>query len=154
MINVNAKQQNAEAWSKTLTNLNEAQTGQVQVTYEDDQGKKRSGYANLMDLQLEVNGKELTIGQFLAELINLSINTLKQVNTLAQSVESVGSDLLVVKTDDLGYVKQIYDFNAKNDLVIGSQPLPSDYAKGYYYIKNGKIIESETRKLELFPDFV
>lgn len=154
VVKVNSKQQNAEAYAKTLSSLNEAQVGQVQVTYLDEQGHKRSGYVDLLDLSLEVNGKEVTVGQFLAELMNLSTKTLKQVNNLAHSVESVGSDLLIVKTDDLGYVKQIFDFNAKNDLVVGAQPLASDYAKGYYYVSKGKIVESEERKLELFPDFV
>jgi len=63
--------------------------------------------------------------------------------------------MLIVKTDELGFIKKITEFNNNVDFVIGNQTIPSDFDKGYYYVdKNGKIKINESRKLQLFPDFV
>lgn len=153
-VKVSEIQKNATNWSKALDKLNEAKNGYIPITYKDDIGNKKTGYISLLDIELEVNGKTVTFGSLLTEMANNHLEVLKQVTNIANGVESVGKDLLVVRTDELGFIQAVYDYNAKIDLVIANQSIPSDYAKGYYYVKDGKIVESEERKLELFPDFV
>lgn len=154
MVNVNTKQQSAKAWSSSLTKLNEAQAGQVQITYEDEQGRKCTGYVSLFDLEIEVNGRNLTFGALLSEMLSMNAQAIKTAQTAVKAVASTGSDLLIVKTDELGFVKQVIPYNAMQDKVIQAQALPIDYDKGYYYISNGKIALSEEQKLTLYPDFV
>ncbi len=153
-MNISAKQQSAKDWSKALSKLNESQAGQVQIVYEDDEGKKKTGYISLLDVKMVVNDTEITLGALLTEMLNMNLATMKVAQTAKKAVDSVGTDLLIVKTDDLGFVEKISTFNTKNHIVIANQPLPKNYNIGYYYVKDGVITLSEERKLELFPDYV
>jgi len=153
-MKVDTLQQKAETWNKTLNKLNSSQEGQIQISYKNEQGQKSTGYISLLDISLLVEDKVVSLGELLTEMLNFNIETLKQVKTLAQGVESVGSDLYVVKTDDLGFIHTVSDLNIAKDLIIAKQPIPQDFNKGYYYVKNGLIILDEERKLDLFPDYV
>jgi uncharacterized protein YlzI (FlbEa/FlbD family) len=153
-MKVAQKQQNAKNWSKGLNKLNEAQAGQVAVTYKDNDGKKRTGYMAITDLSLLVGDKEITLGALLTEMLNLNVETLNKVKTIAQGVASSGNDLLIVKENEEGFINQIVEFNSKIDLVIAKQAIPIDYNKGYYYVKDGLIVFDENKKLEIYPDFV
>jgi len=153
-MKITEKQNNAKQWSKALNKLNEAQAGQVAITYKDNDGKKRVGYMAITDISLLVGDKEITLGALLTEMLNLNVQTLKNVNTIAKGVASSGNDLLIVKQNEEGFITKILEFNNKIDLVIAKQPIPNEYEKGYYYVKDGIIIFDENKKLELYPDFV
>jgi len=153
-MKLGTKQENAKAWNRSLTKLNEAQPGQIQITYENEQGQKQVGYLDLFDLKIVVDNKTTSLGVFMTDLINFNLKTLKQVETIAKGVSSVNSDLIVVKNDELGYIKEVLEFNQTTDCVIAKQQMPLDYNKGYYYVKDGVIIIDEVRKLVLFPDYV
>jgi hypothetical protein len=153
-MNVNTKQQNAKAWNDSLEKLNSAKAGQVQICYKDEQGNKRSGYIDIFDLQIVVEKKEMTFGKFLTELVNFNLDTQRRVETIAKGVASIKSDLMVVTVNELGFIKDTLEFNQTNDFIVQKQELPIDLYKGYYYVKDGVITIDETRKLELFPDYV
>jgi len=153
-MKVAEKQNTAKQWSKALDKLNEAKAGQVAITYKDDLGKKRTGYMAITDLSLLVGNKEITLGALLVEMMNLNVETLNKVKVIANGVASVGNDLLIVKENEQGFINEITSFNNKVDLVIADQPIPIDYDKGYYYVKDGMIVFDENKKLELYPDFV
>jgi len=153
-MKVAEKQNTAKQWSKALDKLNEAKAGQVAITYKDDLGKKRTGYMAITDLSLLVGNKEITLGALLVEMMNLNVETLNKVKVIANGVASVGNDLLIVKENEQGFINEITKFNNKVDLVIADQPIPIDYDKGYYYVKDGMIVFDENKKLELYPDFV
>jgi len=153
-MKVAEKQNTAKQWSKALDKLNEAKAGQVAITYKDDLGKKRTGYMAITDLSLLVGNKEITLGALLVEMMNLNVETLNKVKVIANGVASVGNDLLIVKENEQGFINEITKFNNKVDLVIADQPIPIDYDKGYYYVKDGIIVIDENKKLELYPDFV
>jgi hypothetical protein len=153
-MKVKEKQQKAKQWKNVLNKINEAQSGEIPIHYKDTDGKKTTGYINLMDIELDINGETISIGDLLTEIINANIETLKLARQTANAIASKDKDLLIVATDDLGYVKAVSNYNAEKNIVIGNQPIPSDLGKGYYYIKDGKFELSEQRKLELYPDFV
>jgi hypothetical protein len=153
-MKVAEKQNTAKQWSKALDKLNEAKAGQVAITYKDDLGKKRTGYMAITDLSLLVGNKEITLGALLVEMMNLNVETLNKVKVIANGVASVGNDLLIVKENEQGFINEITSFNNKVDLVIADQPVPVEYPKGYYYVKDGIIVIDENKKLELYPDFV
>ena len=160
-MNVTSKQQNAKSWSKALNKVNESQAGQVSITYKDDNGIKKVGYLPITDITLLVGDKEITLGALLTEMLNLNVETLNlyketlnNVKTIASGVASSGNDLLIVKTNEEGFIEEINEFNNKVDLVIAQQPVPIDYKKGYYYVKDGIIVFDENKKLELYPDYV
>lgn len=153
-MKVNQQQKTATAWKRGLDKLNSAKEGQVQITYKDVNGSKQVGYIAITDIDLVVDDKTISLGGLLAEILEFNTKVLNQVKTMEKALATIGNDYLIIKTDELGFIKAINDFNNKVDIVIANQPIPSDFSKGYYYIKDGKIILDEQRKLELFPDFV
>lgn len=153
-MKVEQVQKNAKAWNRSLNKLNESQNGQVQIAYKSDDNKKRVGYANLFDIEIDVEGTKSTVGGLLIEMLNMNMETLKKVQTIEKSVAGHNENLLIIKTDKQGFIKDIVEFNNNVDLVIGKQVIPSDFDKGYYYVENGEIKLNESRKLELYPDFI
>jgi ABC-type transport system substrate-binding protein len=153
-MKVSENQKHAKAWNNALQRLNSAQAGQIQITYQGADGKKQVGYTTLFDLEIEVNNKKITLGEFFQDLLNFNMETLKLAKSVSKAIDSTGKDLLIVKTDELGFAKSVVNYNANDHIVIATQPIPSDLENGYYYIKNGKFELSETRKLELYPDYV
>lgn len=153
-MKVEQVQNNAKKWHKTLTPLNKSQEGQIPIVFKNAQGKKEQGYVALTDIELLVEGKKISVGDLLTDMLNMNMETLKKVKTIENGVAAHDKDMLIVKTDNLGYIKEITDFNNKVDLVVAKQVIPKDFNKGYYYVENGKIKLNESRKLELYPDFV
>jgi hypothetical protein len=68
------KQHTAKEWSKALVKLNASQPGQVQITYQDEQGNKQVGYIDLFELEIVDGNKSVKLGDMLISL-QTSINT-------------------------------------------------------------------------------
>ena len=154
-MKVNQKQNKAKEWQNSLTPLNKAQAGQVPIVFKNASGKKETGYITLTDIELVVEGKNISVGELLTDMLNMNMETLKKVNTIEKGVAAHNKDLLIVKTDKLGFIKEITEFNNNVDFVLAKQTIPSDFDKGYHYVdKSGEIKISEDRKLQLFPDFI
>ena len=154
-MKVKEKQLSAKGWNKKTIPFNKSQPGQIPIVYKNDKGLKEQGYIALTDIELNVDGQNISIGKLLSDMLNMNLETLKKVKTIENGVASHDEDMLIVKTDELGFIKKITEFNNNVDFVIGNQTIPSDFDKGYYYVdKNGKIKINESRKLQLFPDFV
>lgn len=64
-MKIKDKQRNAKKWKAKLNKLNASQTGQLQVSYQDSDGKKTVGYISLLDIDFDVDGKEMTFGEVL-----------------------------------------------------------------------------------------
>jgi hypothetical protein len=90
-MKVNTKQKSAEAWNKVLKKINEAQAGQIAITYKDNDGKKQTGYMALTDVELDLGEKKITLGNLLAVLISTS-NTLTAENKRLDSMVKANSE--------------------------------------------------------------
>lgn len=90
-MNVNTKQKSAVAWNKVLKKINEAQEGQIAITYKDNDGKKQTGYMALTDIELDLGEKKITLGNLLAVLISTS-NTLTAENKRLDSMVKANSE--------------------------------------------------------------
>ena len=76
------KQNTAKDWSKALEKLNSARPGQIQITYQDEQGNKQVGFIDLFELELTDGAKAVKLGDMLISL-QVSIDTaIKNENTL------------------------------------------------------------------------
>lgn len=153
-MKVSERQKLAKQWERGLTKNHEKQVGQIPIVYETKDGKKGTGYISLLDLEFEVDGKEIKFGKLLEQMLNFNLETLKIAQDSANSIATIDNDLIVVENDKQGFVKNIHEYNAKRNVVIAKQNIPKDLLKGYYYVENGKFKLSEERKLELFPDFI
>lgn len=90
-MKVNTKQKSAENWNKVLKKINEAQAGQIAITYKDNDGKKQTGYMALTDVELDLGEKKITLGNLLAVLISTS-NTLTAENKRLDSMVKANSE--------------------------------------------------------------
>ena len=66
-MKIHTKQKNAKEWKKTLNKLNQAQVGKIALVYEDEENKKRQGYLDLTEIELELGEKIITLGDLLLE---------------------------------------------------------------------------------------
>jgi hypothetical protein len=87
-MKVNAKQKSAKAWNNSLNKLNEAQIGQIAITYKSDDGKKQLGYVALTDIELDLGKKKITLGALLATLIKNNNDLMKENKRLGGIVKA------------------------------------------------------------------
>jgi len=67
-MNTNVTQKTARQWSAALSKTNEAKPGMIAIAYADEQGNKHTGYIDLMEIEVDFNGKSQTIGNVLGGL--------------------------------------------------------------------------------------
>lgn len=90
-MKVNTKQKSAVAWNKVLNKLNEAQEGQIAITFKNNEGKKQIGYITLTDIELDLGEKKITLGNLLAVLISTT-NSITAENERLKSMVKVNSE--------------------------------------------------------------
>jgi hypothetical protein len=80
-MKIHTKQKNAKEWNKTLNKLNQAQVGKIAITYLDKESKKRVGYTDLTNIELEISDKTILLGELLEMLIKNNAD-LKKSNAI------------------------------------------------------------------------
>ena len=90
-MKVSTKQKSAVAWDNILKKINEAQEGQIAITYKDNNGKKQVGYMALTDIELDLGDKKITLGNLLAVLISTT-NSITAENKRLDSMVKVNSE--------------------------------------------------------------
>jgi len=70
-MKVSTEQRNAKAWSQALVRLNAAEAGQIQITYQDENGNKQVGYTDLFNISIVVDKKVQTLGEWLTVLATI-----------------------------------------------------------------------------------
>ena len=71
MIRVNEKQKNAKKWKNDLNKIGSAKVGELQIAYLNNEKKKSVGYVALTDIDLIVDGDEMTVGELLNSFIEM-----------------------------------------------------------------------------------
>lgn len=78
----NMTQKSARQWSSALSKVNEAKPGMIAIAYADEQGNKHTGYIDLMEIEIEFNGKSQAIGQLLGGLAKAITNNQDTIGRL------------------------------------------------------------------------
>ena len=102
-MKVNTKQKNAKAWNNVLTKINEAQEGQIAITYKGEDGTRQVGYIALPDIELDLGANKITLGVLLASLIKSNTDLTVENSRLARLVKSNSEE-----------IKKIQDFMEKH----------------------------------------
>jgi len=132
-MKIDIKQENAKKWSSVLKKLNESQPGFLQVVFQNEQGKKEVGYANLLDIALEVDGASRSLGSILEEVLGGLTMLADAYNSLCESF----SNAYVIKKDG----EYIMDINGTLQPVSGIKIFE---AKNYPYpLKFYKVVDNE-----------
>jgi len=71
-MKVSTEQKNAKSWAQALVKLNAAQPGQIQITYQDENGSKQVGYTDLFNISIVVDKKVYTLGEWLIILATIT----------------------------------------------------------------------------------
>ena len=67
-MNIKQEQMNATTWARLTNKINEAQPGQIAITYADPNGNKATGYIDLFDIIVQSNGQSKPFGDYLIGL--------------------------------------------------------------------------------------
>ena len=102
-MKVNTKQKSAKAWNNVLTKINEAQEGQIAITYKGEDGTRQVGYIALPDIELDLGANKITLGVLLASLIKSNTDLTVENSRLARLVKSNSEE-----------IKKIQDFMEKH----------------------------------------
>lgn len=77
--------------------LSKAKVGELQIAYLDENGIKKSGYIDLMEIDLEIGDKIMTFGELLAfqetnitNLLNSNKKLLAQVKKIDKFIKAIG----------------------------------------------------------------
>ena len=96
-MKVSVKQKNAKLWNKESSSLNQAQVGEIQIVYKDENGVKKVGYVNLTDIDLEYGDETISIGDLLTlqtdrieTLIKANEKLTKQFNKVDKFIQAIG----------------------------------------------------------------
>ena len=99
-------QKKAKEWKKKLNNVNYAETGAIQVTYQDENGNKRVGYISLTELELKVGNETMTLGELLGKQVDLTEKLKTSVKELESAREKLDNLLKRVKDQLKGGIKK------------------------------------------------
>ncbi len=96
-MKVATRQKNAKLWNKEIKNLNEAQVGEIQIVYKDENGVKRVGYVDLTSIELEYGNEIISVGDLLTlqtdrieTLIKANEKLTKQFNKVDKFIKAIG----------------------------------------------------------------
>lgn len=92
-MKVDTKQKSAKAWNHVLNKINEAQEGQIAITYKDDEGKRQVGYIALPDIELDLGANKITLGVLLASLIKSNNDLTLETERLSKLVKSNSDEI-------------------------------------------------------------
>lgn len=70
-MKVATEQKNAKSWANALVKLNAATPGQIQITYQDENGNKAVGYTDLFDISIVVDKQTYSFGEWLKILATI-----------------------------------------------------------------------------------
>ena len=96
-MKVNTKQKSAKAWNNVLTKINEAQEGQIAITYKGEDGTRQVGYIALPDIELDLGTKKITLGVLLASLIKSNTDLTFENARLALLVKSNSEQIKAIQ---------------------------------------------------------
>lgn len=88
-------QKTAKAWNAALVKLNSAEAGQIAICYQDENGNKQTGYAELFDLQVEMDGARYKFGEwlsYLGMLVENNANAINRAKNRISVLESINVD--------------------------------------------------------------
>lgn len=106
-MKVTTKQKSAKAWSNALNKINEAQFGQIAITYKGDDGKKQVGYQAITDIELEIGTKKITFGTLLGGLIKSNNELNKENQRLKGLVDSNSKEIKKIQEILVKYLPNI-----------------------------------------------
>lgn len=115
-MNTNVTQKSARQWSAALSKTNEAKPGMIAIAYADEQGNKHTGYIDLMEIEVDFNGKSQAIGQLLGGL----------AKAISNNQETIGRLL----TENLALQQQVATCESNNaSMLAEQQALKKKYAE-------------------------
>jgi hypothetical protein len=108
-MNVKQTQLRAHTFARITNKINEAQPGQIAISYADENGNKATGYIDLFDIIVSHDGKDETFGAFLVQV----------KKDIASNQETIGR-LLV---ENLALQQQVAQCEARNAEMLSEQKL-------------------------------
>lgn len=106
-MKVNTKQMSAKAWNNALNKINSAQAGQIQITYQSDDGKKQVGYIDLTDVELDLGKKKITLGNLLGALIKSNNEITSENKRLNELVKKNSEQIKLIQEIMVKYLPNV-----------------------------------------------
>jgi len=117
-VKVKEKQLSAKGWNKKAIPFNKSQPGQIPIVYKNDKGLKEQGYIALTDIELNVDGQNISVGKLLSNMLDM-INENKKTIAKCLSFEKEITQLKqrIRDIEELQLLRAEMEANNEEDII-------------------------------------